>query len=134
MTVALAHKVSPSASLLVEQAGREAALRQTSLTVIEVVDSLDLDIAEAHRVGLLDTVRETLDRSDLSEVEVDVRLATGVENIAEAVLDAAKEADAEVLVIGARRRSPVGKLVLGSATQSIILDAEIPVLVVKVPG
>ena len=134
MSVAVAHKVSPSASLLLEQAGREAALRQTPLVVIEVVDSLDLDIAEAHRVGLLDTVRESLDQSGVSEVDVDVQLATGLDNVAEAVLEAAKQANAEILVIGARHRSPVGKLVLGSATQSIILDAEIPVLVVKVPG
>ena len=40
-------------------------------------------------------------------------------------------ADAEVLVIGARRRSPLGKFLLGSATQTIILDAPMPVLVIK---
>ena len=42
--------------------------------------------------------------------------------------------DAELLVIGARRRSPVGKLFLGSVTQSIILHADVPVLVVKAPA
>ena len=133
MSVAVAHKVSPSAHLLLEQAGREAALRQTTLTVIEVIDSLDLDIVEAHRVGLLETARQNLDQAGIGGVEVDVRVATGVDDVAAAVLDAAKQVDTEVLVIGARRRSPVGKLVLGSATQSIILDADIPVLVVKVP-
>ena len=133
MSVAVAHKVSPSAHLLLEQAGREAALRRTTLTVIEVIDSLDLDIVEAHRVGLLETARQNLDQAGIGGVEVDVRVATGVDDVAAAVLDAAKQVDTEVLVIGARRRSPVGKLVLGSATQSIILDADIPVLVVKVP-
>ena len=34
-------------------------------------------------------------------------------------------------MIGARRRSPVGKALLGSVTQTLILDADIPVLVVK---
>ncbi len=42
--------------------------------------------------------------------------------------------DTELLVIGARRRSPVGKLFLGSVTQSIILHADVPVLVVKAPA
>jgi nucleotide-binding universal stress UspA family protein len=42
--------------------------------------------------------------------------------------------DAELLVVGARRRSRVGKLLMGSVTQSIILDADIPVLVVKAPA
>jgi nucleotide-binding universal stress UspA family protein len=42
--------------------------------------------------------------------------------------------DAELLVIGARRRTPVGKLFMGSVTQSIILHADVPVLVVKAPA
>jgi nucleotide-binding universal stress UspA family protein len=133
MSVAVAHKVSPSASLLIAQAGREAALRQTNLIVIEVIDSLDLDIAEAHRAGLLDTARQSLQEAGQTGVEVDVRVATGTDDIASAVLDVAKDVDAEILVIGARHRSPVGKLLLGSSTQRIILDAELPVLVVKVP-
>ena len=35
--------------------------------------------------------------------------------------------------IGARRRSPVGKAFLGSVAQTIILRANVPVLVVKAP-
>jgi nucleotide-binding universal stress UspA family protein len=40
-------------------------------------------------------------------------------------------AKAGLLVIGARRRSPAGKFLLGSVTQSLILAADVPVLVVK---
>jgi len=47
------------------------------------------------------------------------------------VLDIAEELDADIIVIGIRRRSPVGKLVLGSNSQSILLEAPIPVLAVK---
>lgn len=35
------------------------------------------------------------------------------------------------LVVGVRRRSPVGKVVLGSIAQSLILEANVPVLSVK---
>ena len=35
------------------------------------------------------------------------------------------------MVIGAGRRSPVGKALMGSVTQTLILRADVPVLVVK---
>jgi nucleotide-binding universal stress UspA family protein len=47
------------------------------------------------------------------------------------LIEAAAEHDADLLVIGVRRRSPVGKLVLGSNAQEILLNAECPVLAVK---
>ncbi|MCI9887345.1 universal stress protein [Micrococcales bacterium 31B] len=53
------------------------------------------------------------------------------QDVASAVLDAAQETGARSIVIGMRRRSPVGKLFLGSNAQRILLDADVPVTVVK---
>lgn len=39
--------------------------------------------------------------------------------------------DVTMLVIGLRRRSPVGKLFMGSISQKIILNAKVPVLSVR---
>lgn len=47
------------------------------------------------------------------------------------LLDAAQDLGATMIVIGVRHRSPVGKLLLGSAAQQIILEANTPVLAVK---
>ena len=48
------------------------------------------------------------------------------------ILRVAEQMDAELIVIGLRRRTPVGKLILGSNAQRILLDAHCPVLAVKV--
>jgi nucleotide-binding universal stress UspA family protein len=50
----------------------------------------------------------------------------------ELVLGHAKEVDARYIVIGGRKRSPVGKALFGSTTQALLLDAAIPVVTVKV--
>jgi nucleotide-binding universal stress UspA family protein len=50
----------------------------------------------------------------------------------EDLIDVAAEAEGGALiVIGLRRRSPVGKLLMGSNAQDILLNADCPVLAVK---
>jgi nucleotide-binding universal stress UspA family protein len=51
----------------------------------------------------------------------------------EALLSAAMEHDADLIVIGIPRRSPVGKTVLRSTSQDVLLGADCPVLGVKLP-
>lgn len=53
---------------------------------------------------------------------------------ADEILSAASDVGADLIVIGLRRRSPVGKLFLGSSSQQIILDADCPVVAVKRQG
>jgi nucleotide-binding universal stress UspA family protein len=50
---------------------------------------------------------------------------------ADRVLHAAQDRDAELLVVGTRHRSAVGKFLLGSTAQRVVLEAACPVLVVK---
>lgn len=54
-----------------------------------------------------------------------------VNDVAEAVVAAADEERATLIVVGIRHRTPVGKLLLGSVAQRIILEAHCPVLAVK---
>ena len=70
---------------------------------------------------------------ELSEagVEHEVRqLVRGLEP-SEDLIAVAEEVGADFIVIGLRRRTPVGKLILGSNAQRILLDAPCPVLAVK---
>jgi len=65
-------------------------------------------------------------------LDVTVRHET-VPDVAEAVVDAAREVQAALVVVGVRPRSPMGKALLGSVAQRVIIDADCPVLSVK-PG
>lgn len=53
---------------------------------------------------------------------------------ADAVLDEIHDNGVERLVIGVKRRSPVGKALLGSVSQRLLLDSPVPVVAVKIDG
>jgi nucleotide-binding universal stress UspA family protein len=54
-----------------------------------------------------------------------------VADVAEEMLRVARDTSAQVLVIGLRHRTPVGKMIMGSVAQHVLLDAPCPVLAVK---
>jgi nucleotide-binding universal stress UspA family protein len=70
-------------------------------------------------------------RLDAAGVPFEVRQLVRGNEVSEDLIAVAGEYSADMIVIGLRRRSPVGKLILGSNAQSILLDAPCPVLAVK---
>ncbi|WP_406305913.1 universal stress protein [Streptomyces sp. NBC_00885] len=72
-------------------------------------------------------------RRELTELGVDfeIRQVVGGRDADEEILDVAVSSEASLIVIGLRHRSPVGKLIMGSAAQRILLGALCPVLAVK---
>ena len=132
MTVAVAHQASSSSrTIALHQAAREAQLRGTHLAVLHVVETLDLDIEDAYQHSVQDEVESAFTEIGATGVPWQLHLATAQDDVAATILDLTRTVEAELLIIGARRRSPVGKLILGSVTQTLILEAEVPVLVVK---
>ena len=77
------------------------------------------------------TVTEARERLAGTDVGFEVRQVQRGDDVAEALMNAAAEGDASLIVIGLRRRSPLGKLILGSNAQRILLDAPCHVLAVK---
>jgi nucleotide-binding universal stress UspA family protein len=134
MPVVVAHLPSTTGHLALREAAQQAVQRHTSLTVIHVVDAVDLDVNAAHRAGLSDEIENALAEAGTTDLKWDLKLAASPDlpdATADAILSLARQAGMDLLVIGARRRSPVGKAFLGSVTQNLILMADCPVLVVK---
>ncbi len=133
MTVAVAHQVSATSAVAMRQAVCEARLRETDLAVLHVVpEALDADRTEAYRAGISDEIEKVL-RPD-TDLSWELHLATGASDLGDALVGLADQVDAELLVIGARRRSPMGKALMGSVAQTVVLEANVPVLVVKAPA
>ena len=82
------------------------------------------------RDGLEAAVAEAEQRTADSGLEVEVR-ANNADDLAEEILRVVTEVDPALIVIGLRRRSVTGKLILGSNAQRILLDSPTPVLAIK---
>ncbi|MCU1697016.1 MAG: universal stress protein UspA-like protein [Mycobacterium sp.] len=105
----------------------EARLRDTHLVVINSTSGesySDPDFAQAAQVR---DVEATLTASG---VAFEFAQPVGVDAAAE-LLSAMDRPEAELLVIGIKHRSPVGKLLLGSTSQQLLLECPKPVLAVK---
>ena len=77
---------------------------------------------------------KALDTSSLpTEVQVKVieRVGKSDRDPTDAVLDEIRDHDVSRLVIGIKRRTPVGKAILGSISQRLLLESPVPVLAVK---
>lgn len=117
----------------------QAALEH-AITVARKEDSLLVVVNSSRGEAVADP--RLLSEEEVGSAEAQLR-AAGVEHLllqpsrgrsaADEVLAAADEHRADLVVIGLRRRSPVGKLILGSNSQRILLEATCPVLAVK-PG
>jgi nucleotide-binding universal stress UspA family protein len=113
-----------------KRAAEESVLRQSKLVVINSQrGGRTFDPVEAQKFEEeLQRVQAQLDEQG---IEHEVRQLVRGNEPAEDLISAANESDAEFIVIGLRRRTPVGKLILGSNAQRILLEATCPVLAVK---
>lgn len=128
MTVLVGYVPNPYGEAALSAAVAEAARRQERLLVVNM--SRDDVLADAHRAADAQLERVRRDLAELG-VQSEVRRVEEGSDASDALLAVASEVDASVLVIGLRHRTPVGKLLLGSNAQRILLEAGCPVLAVK---
>lgn len=104
--------------------------KEKSERLVVVNGSREVGRSDRNRLGPDEhgDLEELLTESGLDFVVVTPH---GEDEPSEQVLAAASEYEADLIVIGLRPRTPVGKLFLGSAAQRILLEAQCPVLSVK---
>lgn len=138
MSIVVGVSDNPLGRYTLRRAAAEAALRRTSLVLVsQVASPRSAEGARGYtreQQARLDWLESRATELRADGIEVDTRLPRAPANLGGAVLEVAGELDAELVVIGIPRRSAVGKALLGSASQQVLLHAECAVLGVKPPA
>ena len=128
MTIVVGYVPRPEGRAALHRGVAEATLRAEDLLVVNAARGQAWTEAGVATEEDIDAVRAELARAG---VPLDVRHVIAGDDPADEVIDAAAESGAQLIVIGLRRRSAVGKLIMGSTSQRILLEAGCPVLAVK---
>lgn len=131
MSIVVGFLPTPEGRAALDAARREAASRDARLIIVNVAFP---------RHGLHHQEQEDANNAALAQLETELHSTqipyklihpVGDYDPAEEILQAAAGGDVELIVLGLRRRTPVGKMLLGSTAQRVLLQADCPVLAVK---
>ena len=136
MTIIVGYLPTPEGQAALSHAAQEAILRRQPLTLVDI--SHHGGPHDARHGKPLDDAALPADANEIRERLATAQLALRVHSPAglepsDELIRAAQETDAELIVVGLRHRTPVGKLLLGSYAQRVLLEAGCPVLAVKAP-
>ncbi len=130
MSVVVAYTPDAYGEAALSHGAAEATHRRTGLVVVNATKGdafIDTRYADAEEMEVM--------LAGLAETGIDVAVRRdATADLAHLVIEVAVEANALLVVVGIRRRSPIGKAVMGSVAQRIVLDAPCPVLAVKPVG
>lgn len=127
-TIVVGYVPTPIGEAALEAALAEAAARGDEVVILNsprrrtTVDGEYIDATAA---------ADLVARAAAAGVTARVDQSDHGDDIVETFARVASEVGARLVVIGMRRRSPVGKLVTGSDAQRLLLDLDVPILAVK---
>jgi nucleotide-binding universal stress UspA family protein len=127
-TIVVGYIPTPEGIAAFERSKAEALLLGARLVVVNSGQSGNFSSENFASPQDLDAIDGELTGAGIDHAVVQ---PTGGLAPAEEILRVAAEEEADLIVIGIRHRTPVGKLFLGSTSQQVLLDAPCPVLAVK---
>lgn len=133
MTVVVGHVDGPVGDAALERGIAETRLRGGKLVVVRSMVGKSHEAAEEYVAAAeaMEAAHETLHAVGIDHCTHEyVRGNTPAEDIVAAAIDH----DAELIVLGIRRRSAAGKLLLGSTALDVLAESPVPVLCVKATG
>ena len=139
MSIVVAYEATPEADAALDAGIAEAELRGLPLHLVTYVGGAVVEGPGEAQVARTqhDAADEALDvavsRATAGGVSATSHVVGGLDP-AGAIVELARQVDAQLVVTGMRRRSAVGKLLMGSTSRDLIMAADCPVLAVKAAG
>jgi len=147
MAIVAAIDSSERAPAVIEQAHDLCQAYDVALHIVHAADPTgdfrrDLGDVSAESLNTGASTEQTLDRVRAKATEVAAKAASDVDNLDEyeavglvgdpptVIKEYAAEHDAEYIVVSGRQRHPLGQALFGSVTQSLLLNADRPVVAV----
>lgn len=110
---------------------------ELAVTILNIHEPVEVSSSEGGQISSEEWYDETDFPKSVKEVAAYLEeLGTPVEmrrehaEPAETIIKVANEVEADQIVMTGRKHSPVGKVLFGSVTQSVLLNADVPVNVV----
>jgi nucleotide-binding universal stress UspA family protein len=128
MTIIVGYRPTPEGRAALERAVDEARRSGARLLVI---NSAERPAGSPEPLSAERGVDALSQRLAADGIVHEIRQLDLDDDPAEAILSGVSDRMGDLIVIGLRRRTPVGKLITGSVAQRVLLDAECPVLAVK---
>jgi nucleotide-binding universal stress UspA family protein len=131
VTIVVGYVPKPEGEAALERAVAEAQLRSEDLVVVNSTSGGAYADASWATDEQLAGVRQQVEAAG---VPYELVHAVVGREPADHLVEVVEKAHASLLVIGLRRRTSVGKFLLGSSASVILMHAPCPVLAVKAPG
>ena len=128
MTIVVGYTPAAPGRAALAAAIQQARKESEPLVVVNSGRGESLDDPTSAQPADREWVRTTAEEAG---VEVTIRQELRGRDAADELLDVLEEVDASLCVIGIRKRSAVGKMLLGSNANQILMNAPCPVLTVR---
>ena len=128
MTIIVAFAPRPEGRAALEKGIEIAGRRKEHLLVVNAISGKNQDDPSRADTSEIEAVEKRLESSGISaEFKQFVRGKNAVTEI----LDLAESPEVSLVIVGLRKRNPLGKLIMGSVSRDILLSVPCPVLAVK---
>lgn len=128
MTIIVAFAPRPEGRAALEKGIEIASRRKEHLLVVNAISGKNQDDPSRADTSEIEAVEKRLETSGISaEFKQFVRGKNAVTEI----LDLAESPEVSLVIVGLRKRNPLGKLIMGSVSRDILLSVPCPVLAVK---